>query len=63
MPYNEVFKKFGSGKLHSGSKAGPKVTNHKQAIAIYLGEKRKATGGKSEYATNGPIKGLKSAKP
>jgi len=29
------------GKLHSGSKSGPKVTNPKQAIAIGLSEARK----------------------
>lgn len=31
-------KKFKSGKLHSGSKKGPVVTNPKQAIAISLSE-------------------------
>ena len=30
--------KFKEGTLHSGSKAGPKVTNRKQAIAIALSE-------------------------
>jgi hypothetical protein len=30
--------KFGEGKLHSGSKKGPIVTNPKQAIAISLSE-------------------------
>lgn len=30
--------KFKSGKLHSGSKKGPLVTNPKQAIAIALHE-------------------------
>jgi len=29
---------FGKGKLHSGSKKGPAVTNPKQAIAIALSE-------------------------
>jgi len=33
---------FKSGKLHSGSKKGPKVRNPKQAIAIALSEQRKA---------------------
>lgn len=32
--------KFKRGKLHSGSKQGPKVKNRKQAIAIMLSEKR-----------------------
>jgi hypothetical protein len=30
--------KFGEGKLHSGSKKGPIVTDQKQAIAISLSE-------------------------
>lgn len=33
---------FKEGKLHSGSKKGPEVTNRKQAIAIALSEARKA---------------------
>jgi hypothetical protein len=31
-------RKFSKGKLHSGSKHGPLVTNRKQAIAISLSE-------------------------
>lgn len=31
-------RKFKKGKLHSGSKKGPKVTSRKQAIAIALSE-------------------------
>ena len=38
MPYDEVMHKWKHGKLHSGSKKGPKVTNRKQAIAIALSE-------------------------
>ncbi|HEY4831546.1 MAG TPA: DUF6496 domain-containing protein [Waddliaceae bacterium] len=38
-----VMKEFKKGKLHSGSKKGPKVTNPKQAIAIALSEQRKAS--------------------
>lgn len=30
------------GELHSGSKDGPKVTDHKQAVAIALNQARKA---------------------
>jgi len=41
--------KMETGRLHSGSPSGPKVTNRKQAIAIMLSEKRKAAGGKTEY--------------
>jgi hypothetical protein len=33
---------FKIGKLHSGSKKGPQVSNRKQAIAIALSEARKA---------------------
>lgn len=33
---------FKEGKLHSGSKKGPLVTNPKQAIAIGLSQARKA---------------------
>ena len=35
---DKVFKEFGQGKLKSGSKSGPTVKNHKQAIAIALSE-------------------------
>lgn len=35
-------REFGMGKLHSGSKTGPKVKNRKQAIAIALSEEKKA---------------------
>ncbi len=37
----KVFKEFGEGKLHSGSKKGPIVTNPKQATAIAFSESRK----------------------
>ena len=40
----KVMHEFGEGKLHSGSKKGPTVTNPKQAIAIAFSEKRKAAG-------------------
>ena len=35
---SQVMHEWGSGKLHSGSKKGPKVSNQKQAIAIALSE-------------------------
>jgi len=38
----KVMGEFKSGKLHSGSKSGPAVTNPKQAVAISLSEARKA---------------------
>lgn len=53
--------KWGKGKLHSGSKSGPKVKSQSQAVAIMLSEKRAAEGGKSEYQSKA-IKGLKDAK-
>ena len=34
----QVMHEWGTGKLHSGSKKGPKVSNQKQAIAIALSE-------------------------
>lgn len=34
----KVMKEYKEGKLHSGSKKGPKVTSRKQAIAISLSE-------------------------
>jgi len=40
MPASNVMPKFKSGKLHSGSKSGPKVTDPKQAKAILLSEAR-----------------------
>lgn len=39
---DKVFSEYGEGKLHSGSKKGPVVTNHKQAIAIALSEQGKS---------------------
>lgn len=41
----KVFNEYKSGKLHSGSKKGPVVKSHKQAIAIALSEQRKADAG------------------
>lgn len=37
----KVMHEFKEGRLHSGSKQGPEVTNPKQAIAIALSEARK----------------------
>ena len=34
----QVMHEWGSGKLHSGSKKGPKVTSQRQAVAIALSE-------------------------
>ena len=38
----KVMREFSAGKLHSGSKEGPKVTSSDQAKAIALSEGRKA---------------------
>ncbi len=37
---NKVYKEFGEGKLHSGSKTGPIVKNVKQASEIAISEAR-----------------------
>ena len=37
----KVMHEYKEGKLHSGSKKGPEVTNPKQAIAIALSEARR----------------------
>jgi hypothetical protein len=39
---SKVMTEFKKGKLHSGSKKGPEVTNPKQAIAIALSEAGKS---------------------
>lgn len=39
---HKVMREFKEGKLHSGSKAGPKVKNRKQAIAIAMSEAGKS---------------------
>lgn len=38
---HKVMEEFKEGKLHSGSKKGPQVSNRKQAVAIALSEARK----------------------
>jgi hypothetical protein len=58
----KVMREYKEGKLHSGSKKGPKVTNPKQAMAIALSEARamkKAKGGEVEK----PKKKEESKKP
>lgn len=37
----KVMHEFKEGKLHSGSKKGPKVKSRKQAIAIAINEQKK----------------------
>jgi len=53
MPASEVFKKFKSGKLHSGSKHGPVVTNPKQAVAIEISEKQNEAEHGGHYVSGG----------
>jgi len=49
VPSSEVMGKFQRGRLHSGSKSGPVVKNHKQAIAILLSERRNEDEHGGEY--------------
>jgi len=44
MPSDEVMHEYKHGRLHSGSKRGPKVRSRKQAIAIMLSERGKERG-------------------
>jgi hypothetical protein len=44
---HKVMSEFKHGKLHSGSKTGPKVTSRKQAIAIAMSEAGKSKRKKS----------------
>ncbi len=37
----KVMREYKEGKLHSGSKKGPVVTNPKQSIAIAISESKK----------------------
>lgn len=38
----KVMREYKRGKLHSGSKKGPKVTNPRQALAIAISEAKKS---------------------
>lgn len=41
MKVKKVMDEFKAGDLHSGTKAGPKVTNPKQAVAIGISEAKR----------------------
>jgi hypothetical protein len=43
---SKVMREYSEGKLHSGSKKGPKVDSPAQAKAIAMSEGRKASKGK-----------------
>ena len=53
--------KFKAGKLHSGSKAGPKVADKKQAIAIMLSEKRSESRNRGKYTDASKMRRARSA--
>jgi len=66
----KVMREFDEGKLHSGSKEGPKVTSRKQAVAIALSEAgkskmKKAKGGMAKHEDEAMDKALikKMVKP
>lgn len=58
MPSKNVMKKFSAGKLHSGSKHGPIVTDPKQAVAIMYSERRNERETGSADRSN-PLKGTR----
>ena len=57
MPSSEVMHKWKAGKLHSGSKKGPRVKNQKQAVAIMLSEKRNENKHGGVYNEGGGLLG------
>jgi hypothetical protein len=55
---HKVIREFEEGKLHSGSKQGPKVKNLKQAVAIGISEaKRKGYKGGEKWKVSERKKG------
>ncbi len=55
-----VMHEFKEGKLHSGTKDGPQVSNRKQAIAIGLSEQRKASPAKKSKAKSSPVSHMRT---
>lgn len=47
-----VMSEFKDKKLHSGSKTGPVVKDHKQAVAIGLNEKKELSGKLSKWISS-----------
>lgn len=61
--FKKVMHEFKEGKLHSGSKKGPQVTNPKQAVAIaYSEEHRKAKKDESKGMKKKSVKKKDSVK-
>ena len=44
----QAMHEFKEGRLHSGSKTGPKVKDRKQAVAIALNQARKGKGSRGK---------------
>ena len=65
MPSSEVMSKWKAGKLHSGSKSGPKVKSQQQAVAIKLSEQRNenAHGGTYVDSDGEPQQTVRGRKP
>lgn len=49
-----VMHEFKEGKLHSGSKTGPQVTNPKQAVAIAMSESGQSKGARQPHPKTNP---------
>lgn len=63
MPSSQVFHNWKAGKLHSGSKSGPIVKSHDQAIAIYMSEKAKEAAHGGKYPERRAMGGLAPPPP
>ncbi len=63
--WKDVMKEYGEGKLHSGSKKGPKVKSQKQAVAIAFSEARKKARSDESKGMKASLKpkGMRVGKP